>query len=133
MSPLAKIIKHSRTSPVSHTILINNTPQAHKIFGVLNPPLPSANQNTVFDQSANQKTALDNTANQNEIIVQEDITSEDLDFSDVDRNDDAITNDVTKTVTIELSMSPKLLLNLMIILKRGQTLQTLQGHNVDDQ
>ena len=96
MSPLAKIIKHSRTSPVSHTILINNTPQAHKIFGVLNPPLPSANQNTVFDQSANQKTALDNTANQNEIIVQEDITSEDLDFSDVDRNDDAITNDVTK-------------------------------------
>ena len=34
---LAKIIKH-KNSPVSHTILIKNTPEAHKIFGIKNPP-----------------------------------------------------------------------------------------------
>jgi hypothetical protein len=34
---LAKIIKHKNSS-VSHTILIKNTPEAHKIFGIKNAP-----------------------------------------------------------------------------------------------
>ena len=37
LDALAKIIKH-KNSPVSHTILIKNTPQAHKIFGIKNAP-----------------------------------------------------------------------------------------------
>ena len=36
--PIAKVLKHDNESPVSKTIIIQNNPRAHKIFGVRNPP-----------------------------------------------------------------------------------------------
>ena len=36
--PIAKVLKHDKQSPVSKTIIIQNNPRAHKIFGVRNPP-----------------------------------------------------------------------------------------------
>ena len=73
VSPLAKIIKHKNSGKVSHTILIKNSPQAHKIFGVMNPP---GLQNEVLDFDADNNN-----------------TSEDLEFSDAfdyNHSDDVI-------------------------------------------
>ena len=35
--PIAKVLKH-KDKPISHTILIKNTPEAHKLFGIRNAP-----------------------------------------------------------------------------------------------
>ena len=38
LGPLAKVVRHDSDSPVSKTIIIQNNPQAHRAFGVKNPP-----------------------------------------------------------------------------------------------
>ena len=37
-TPIAKVLKHDNEGSVSKTIIIQNNPTAHKIFGVKNPP-----------------------------------------------------------------------------------------------
>ena len=37
-TPIAKVLKHDNEGSVSKTIIIQNNPRAHKIFGVKNPP-----------------------------------------------------------------------------------------------
>ena len=37
-TPIAKVLKHDNEGSVSKTIIIQNNPKAHKIFGVKNPP-----------------------------------------------------------------------------------------------
>ena len=73
---LAKIIKHKNSS-VSHTILIKNTPEAHKIFGIKNAP--------AFKEEELQTTEEENhEPNTNEILDFEPIeeNTPDLAFSD---------------------------------------------------
>ena len=38
LGPLAKVVRHDSDSPVSKTIIIQNNPEAHRAFGVKNPP-----------------------------------------------------------------------------------------------
>ena len=82
---MAKIIKH-KNSPVSHTILIKNTPQAHKIFGIKNAPNLSDDE---LSGSSGLKEILDTEESLGEDIpkdvkgVLEDINTSDLAFSDI--------------------------------------------------
>lgn len=75
-SALAKIIKH-KNSPVSHTILIKNTPEAHKIFGIKNAP-----------SATSVNAGLESTNGSSEILdfdtINENTQAQDLAFSDVD-------------------------------------------------
>ena len=44
LGSLAKVVNHEGDSPVSKTIIIQNNPQAHKAFGVKNPPRKFSNR-----------------------------------------------------------------------------------------
>ena len=73
---LAKIIKH-KNSPVSHTILIKNTPEAHKIFGIKNAP-STTSVNAGLESANGSSEILDfDTINEN-------TQAQDLAFSDID-------------------------------------------------
>ena len=45
MNPLsAKVVEHNEDSPVSKTVIIQNNPRAHRVFGVRNPPQKFSNK-----------------------------------------------------------------------------------------
>ena len=50
LGSLAKVVNHDGDSPVSKTIIIQNTPRAHKAFGVKNPPRKFSNRHRASHQ-----------------------------------------------------------------------------------
>ena len=71
---LAKIIKHKNSS-VSHTILIKNTPEAHKIFGIKNAPAFKEEELHTTEEELHEP-------NTNEILEPRVENTPDLAFSD---------------------------------------------------
>ena len=69
MNPLsAKVVEHNEDSPVSKTVIIQNNPRAHRVFGVRNPPQKFSNKfkkpskgfkNTPKKPSSHEKTQVE--------------------------------------------------------------------------
>ena len=72
MTALAKIIKHKST-PGRHTILIKNTAEARKLFGIKNGPSDGNNNDAVLEDSSEEPT-LD--------LDSKNVATPDLAFSD---------------------------------------------------
>ena len=107
MTALAKIIKHKST-PGRHTILIKNTAEARRLFGIKNAPSPGKNNDGVWPDSVEQTSELDNN----------NVATTDLAFSDNEAEKLELQNRQTQnqnnsrgeldTNLIELENHPKL-------------------------